>query len=71
MFIKKNENGEIVTVVFGCTPDDVAGFIEVEDDASVLAAYVTAHQPTAPTSTDSRIAELESAMMALVGGVTE
>lgn len=66
MFVKHDENGKLVSLFIGCTPDDTAGYSEVPDDESVANAFfaeLRAQQPKQPTDAE-RIAALEEQLAA-------
>ncbi len=66
MFVKHDENGKLVSLFIGCTPDDTAGYSEAPDDESVANAFfaeLRAQQPKQPTDAE-RIAALEEQLAA-------
>lgn len=66
MFVKHDENGKLVSLFIGCTPDDTADYVEVPDDEAVANAFfaeLRAQQPKQPTDAE-RIAALEEQLAA-------
>lgn len=66
MFVKHDENGKLVSLFIGCTPDDTAEYSEVPDDEAVANAFfaeLRAQQPKQPTDAE-RIAALEEQLAA-------
>ena len=72
MFVKYDENNEIVSIFYNCEPTDKTGYTELPDNEAVMKAYVEKHRVITPQpSAEERIAELEAALAALLEGETE
>ena len=40
MFVKYNENNEIISLFVSCLPDDMTDYIEIPDDDAIIAEYI-------------------------------
>lgn len=66
MYIKRNEEGNIVSLFIGCSPDNAEEYEEVPDDHAVAKAFFEeqrAQQKSEP-SPEERIAALEEQLLA-------
>lgn len=67
MFVKYDENKNIVSLMVGCIPDDMTDYIEEEDDNEIITEYfnrkrlesMNATQQT-PSNVEQRVAALEA-----------
>lgn len=40
MFVKYNENNEIISLFVSCLPDDMTDYIEIPDDDAIVKEYI-------------------------------
>lgn len=67
MFVKYDENKEIVSLFVGCIPEDTAEYVEIPDDEAVVKEYIEKHKTPViqPEATpEERIAALEEQLAA-------
>lgn len=64
MFVKY-ENGEVVSLLVDCVPDEVDGFVEIPDDQAIIDEYMSKHRkPSVIPTAEERIAALEDQLLA-------
>lgn len=73
MYVKRNEEGNIVSLFIGCLPDNAAEYEEVPDDYAAAEAFFAeqrAQQKPEP-SAEERIAALENQLAAYEAAYAE
>lgn len=70
MYVKKDKNGNVVSMFLYCVPEQVEEYELVPDDVGAMEEFKRSRTP-APSGLEADVAELRGAIEALVGGVTE
>ncbi len=78
MYVKYDENMEVVSFFLGCEPDDPTGYVEIPDDETIVKEYMEKHrnfQPETPIEKrvedlEAKSNELEESIDILLSGVT-
>lgn len=73
MYIKHDEEGKIVSLFLGCTPDNADEYEEVPDDEAVAKAFFDEQrsQQRPQATAEDRIAALEAQLAAYEAAYTE
>ena len=70
MFVKYDENKNIISLLVGCVPEDMTDYIEEEDNNEIITEYFnrkrleSMNNNAAPSDVESRVAALESQLVA-------
>lgn len=66
MFVKRGEDGKIVSLFIGCVPDELAGYVEEPDDMDAAKAFFDEQKAlqTPAQTEEERIAALEEELKA-------
>ena len=78
MFVKYNENNEVVSFFINCVPEDMTGYVEIPDDENIVKEYLertkNAHAETPiekrVEDLEAKSNELEESIDILLSGVT-
>lgn len=71
MWVKRNEDNEIVGVFMGCNPSNTEGYEEIPDDYELFEEYRSKHDTSAKDTLtqEERITALETALTAIEEGI--
>lgn len=73
MWVKRNEDDEIVSVFVGCKPSDIEGYEEIPDDYELMEEFRGKHDTSAKDTLTQleRITALEAQLAAYEAAYTE